>query len=252
MENANYFYKDTFAVIGKAGRGSADNPQAWILPLWDEANANFTEIVSVVRKNENGMPLSVWGAMNDVDEGNKRWGENAPGEQAQGKYMAGCEADIDAQAPTGWTKWIIPAQTYMTVKCTMDEYGIVFSKIVNDPKIQIVGTVHERYPEPGNPSIVELWFPIADGMMFCQSCYMPMTKPEKFGTEANGNPSLDYCCYCYANGDFTTKQTLEEAVEGNIQFWRKEGDKTDDEARARIWEVFPKLKRWAISAEGTK
>ena len=73
---------------------------------------------------------------------------------------------------------------------------------------------------------------------------MPMTTPEKFGTEADGTPSADYCCYCYADGDFTTKQTLEEAVEGNIQFWR-DGCKNDGEARARIMEVFPKLKRWA-------
>lgn len=246
MEKAKYFYKDTFAVIGKSGHGPADNPQTWILPLWDDANKNFTEIADVIQKNENEMPLSLWGAMNDMSESNKRWGENenAPDEPVQGKYIAGCEADTDAQPPVGWTKWIIPAQTYMIVKCTMDEYGEVFGKIVNDPEIQIAGTVHERYPEPDNPSVVELWFPIADGMMFCQSCYMPMTVTEKFGNETGDSPSMDYCCYCYADGDFTEKQTLEEAVVANIQFWREENDKSDDEAKARIMEVFPKLKRW--------
>ena len=203
--NVAYIYKDTFAVIGKAGQGLADNPQAWILPLWSQFDANFSEIIGVIRRNENGMPVGVWGAMNDVDESNKRWGENATGEPAQGKYMAGCEADIDAQPPAGWTKWIIPAQTYMTVKCTMAAYDDVFSKIVNDPDIQIVGTVHERYPDPGNPSIVELWFPISDGIMYCQSCHMPMTKPEEFGTETGGNPSRDYCSNCYSDGTFTAK-----------------------------------------------
>ena len=78
----------------------------------------------------------------------------------------------------------------------------------------------------------------------CQSCYMEMDAAEKFGTESCGGPSQDYCCYCYKDGEFTEKQTLVEAVEGNIQFWKEEGD-SDDDARAKIMAVFPKLKRWA-------
>ena len=78
----------------------------------------------------------------------------------------------------------------------------------------------------------------------CQSCYMEMKEPNDFGGELNGNRNEDYCQYCYANGEFTTKQTLAEAVEGNIQFWRVDGDESDDEARVRIMEVFPTLKRW--------
>jgi hypothetical protein len=82
----------------------------------------------------------------------------------------------------------------------------------------------------------------------CQSCYMPMSKPENFGKEADGSPSEDYCCYCYENGDFTTKQTLEEAVESNIQFWQDEGQ-TAEEARADIMKVFPTLKRWKTACQ---
>ena len=80
----------------------------------------------------------------------------------------------------------------------------------------------------------------------CQSCAMPMEKPENFGTEANGKPSADYCCYCYEKGKFTTEQTLEQAVESNIEFWLEECGNDHDKARARIMEVFPKLKRWAV------
>ena len=79
----------------------------------------------------------------------------------------------------------------------------------------------------------------------CQSCYMPMAKPEDFGKEADGSPNPDYCVHCYENGDFSWKCSFEEAVEGNIQFWREDGDEGDEPARARIMEVFPKLKRWA-------
>ena len=78
----------------------------------------------------------------------------------------------------------------------------------------------------------------------CQSCAMPMKTSEDFGTEKSGSPSQDYCCHCYQKGAFTCEQTFEEAVEGNIQWWKEEGDKSDDEARARIMEVFPTLKRW--------
>ena len=37
---------------------------------------------------------------------------------------------------------------------------------------------------------------------------------------------------------------LTEAVEFNIQFWRADGDSSDDEAKTRIMEVFPTLKKW--------
>jgi len=73
---------------------------------------------------------------------------------------------------------------------------------------------------------------------------MPMDEPDKFGTEACGAPSKDYCCYCFKDGDFTEKQTLEEAVAANIPFWKNE-DEGDDVARQRIMGIFPTLKRWA-------
>ncbi|MCL2199327.1 MAG: zinc ribbon domain-containing protein [Defluviitaleaceae bacterium] len=79
----------------------------------------------------------------------------------------------------------------------------------------------------------------------CQSCAMPMDAPEKFGQEANGSQNKDYCCHCWKKGKFAYKSTLEQAVENNIPWWREEGDENDDAARARIMEVFPKLKRWA-------
>jgi len=74
-----------------------------------------------------------------------------------------------------------------------------------------------------------------------------MEKPEDFGTEKDGSASQDYCCHCYSNGAFTDEMTFEEAVEANIPFWKEEGDKSDDEARARIMAIFPTLKRWAKS-----
>ena len=79
----------------------------------------------------------------------------------------------------------------------------------------------------------------------CQSCAMPLKEGEDFGTEKGGGASGDYCCHCYKDGEFTWQAaSLDEAVEGNIEFWEKEGDESDDELRARVKEEFSKLKRW--------
>ena len=80
--------------------------------------------------------------------------------------------------------------------------------------------------------------------VLCQSCAMPMDAPEKFGQETDGSKNEDYCCHCWKNGKFAYESTFEQAVEDNIPFWKGEGE-SDDVARARIMEVFPKLKRWA-------
>ncbi len=154
--NTRIVYKEAFSVIGKMGMGPAGEPGKWILPLWDSANAGFKEIASLIRYDEKGNPAGLWGAMNDVDEQNKRWGE-------YGKYMAGCEAEPHAEAPEGWSKWVTPAQTYLVVDCTLTGYGEVFEKMTSNKELTIVGTVHERYPEPGNPEKIELYFPIASG-----------------------------------------------------------------------------------------
>lgn len=45
----------------------------------------------------------------------------------------------------------------------------------------------------------------------CQSCSMPLDKPEMMGTEKDGSKSNEYCVYCYQNGAFINpNMTLEE------------------------------------------
>ena len=82
-------------------------------------------------------------------------------------------------------------------------------------------------------------------ILHCQSCYMTMDTDEKFGSMADGSQATDYCVHCFQKGEFTFPQTLEQAVEGNIPWWKAEGE-SDDVARARIMEVFPHLKRWKV------
>jgi hypothetical protein len=81
----------------------------------------------------------------------------------------------------------------------------------------------------------------------CQSCEMRMPEPDKFGTNADGSRSDDYCCYCWKNGKFTDpNRTLEQAIEDNIRFVLEyKIAETEDEARAMLKESMPTLKRWA-------
>lgn len=79
---------------------------------------------------------------------------------------------------------------------------------------------------------------------FCQSCAMKMSEKD-YGSNADGSKNKEYCKYCFQNGKFTKEQTMEEAIESDIQFWMNDTDcKTADAARSKMMEVFPKLKRW--------
>jgi len=79
--------------------------------------------------------------------------------------------------------------------------------------------------------------------IICQSCSMPMDA-NQYGTLASGEITKEYCHYCYKNGDYTTPQTLDEAIEGNIQFWLERSGNDPDKARAMIRKTFETLNRW--------
>ena len=78
---------------------------------------------------------------------------------------------------------------------------------------------------------------------FCQSCAMPMQKPEDFGTNANGSRNQDYCRYCYQNGQFTEPGiTMEQMIEkcAGIMKQMNLPQKQIEQTKTFI----PMLKRW--------
>jgi len=80
---------------------------------------------------------------------------------------------------------------------------------------------------------------------FCQRCAMPMTKPEEFGTNADGSKNEDYCCYCYKNGAFFHPDaTMEEVIEGCIPHVVPDVFADETTARAAMNQHFPTLKCW--------
>ena len=82
----------------------------------------------------------------------------------------------------------------------------------------------------------------------CQSCSMPMTASEHFGTNSNGSPSMDYCCFCFQNGNFTHHLSMEETIVNSVSFLGSEKidgrTLTKEEAALKMHTLFPTLKRW--------
>jgi len=78
---------------------------------------------------------------------------------------------------------------------------------------------------------------------FCQSCAMPMQKPEDFGTNADGSKGEEYCQYCFQNGEFTEPDlTMKRMVEKCAGIMKQ---MNAPEAQIEQTKQFiPTLKRW--------
>ncbi len=84
-------------------------------------------------------------------------------------------------------------------------------------------------------------------MRFCQSCGMPLARPEDYGTEVDGAPSADYCTYCYQKGGFTRDCTMEEMADFCLTVPANQAlmkGKAPREAKEQMMAFFATLKRW--------
>lgn len=78
---------------------------------------------------------------------------------------------------------------------------------------------------------------------FCQSCSMPLDKPELLGTEKDGSKSKEYCTYCYQNGAFINpNMTLTEMK--TLVKTQMEKMKMDAGIINMAVGSLPNLKRW--------
>lgn len=84
-------------------------------------------------------------------------------------------------------------------------------------------------------------------MNYCQSCGMPMEEgcTEILGTNLDGSKNEEYCTYCFQNGEFTTKGTMEEMRDICVMHMVQENNNMTKEMATKIMdEYLPKLKRW--------
>lgn len=144
--------KASFSVIGK--EGSTKDSEGFIQRLWADANAHFSEVQELAKRDENNRLVGIWGAMSDYSHSYKPWDDNF----SKGLYLAGIECTDDAQAPRGWTKWVIPGYEYL---CAEVENETTFLDVMNYMKTNgmiLSGAVHD-YIRPADGKNF-MYFPI--------------------------------------------------------------------------------------------
>ncbi len=77
----------------------------------------------------------------------------------------------------------------------------------------------------------------------CQSCGMPIISEDLLGKNKDGSINNDYCKYCYKNGEFIDKVSMEEYIAMCSQYGSQAG-MTNAEMRQYCKKLFPNLKRW--------
>jgi len=80
---------------------------------------------------------------------------------------------------------------------------------------------------------------------FCQSCAMPMDKPELHGTNADGSKSEDYCTYCFQDEKFTaTDMTMQGMIDKCVEIMVQRKIMPKEQAMGIMTKTIPNLKRW--------
>lgn len=80
-------------------------------------------------------------------------------------------------------------------------------------------------------------------LSFCQSCAMPMAKPDDYGTNLDGSQSKEYCHYCYQNGQFTEPDITVELMMTKCECIMKQIDIPNEQIE-HTKALIPLLKRW--------
>ena len=77
---------------------------------------------------------------------------------SKGLYLAGVECDPAAEAPKGWTKWVIPGFEYLYVECVSPTVFADMLRYLRDNNMTLAGAVHDfTCPKTGKNY---MYFPI--------------------------------------------------------------------------------------------
>jgi Putative zinc ribbon domain len=89
-----------------------------------------------------------------------------------------------------------------------------------------------------------------DEKIRCQSCGMPLEDDMSFnGTMADGSKDLEYCQFCFQNGEFTAPDmTVDQMVQSSVDFMTANMGFALDQAREMSQRIIPRLKRWQDQA----
>ena len=129
--------KESFCVIGK--EGSTESGPGIVQSLWNDANSHFAEVAHLAKRDNSGNLTGIWGAMTDFSRSFKPWEDGF----SKGLYLAGVECEIDAEAPEGWSKWVIPGFEYVYAEC---DHATIFTDMIRylqENQLPLVGAVHD-------------------------------------------------------------------------------------------------------------
>lgn len=144
--------KESFVVIGK--EGSTNDGEGFIQKLWENANSHFHEVEHLAKRNETGGIAGIWGAMSDFSHSFLPWEDGF----SKGVYLAGVECTEQAEAPAGWTKWVIPGYEYISVEKDSETVFPEVLRYLQEHNLSLVGAVHDfTCPDTGKEY---MFFPI--------------------------------------------------------------------------------------------
>ena len=84
-----------------------------------------------------------------------------------------------------------------------------------------------------------------DDKLRCQSCGMPLSAAEDFGTNADGSAAAEFCKFCFAGGEFTNpNQMLAEMIQSSIENMTSDLNMPTERATELANSFIPTLRRW--------
>jgi hypothetical protein len=109
----------------------------------------------------------------------------------------------------------------------------------------------KSHPDPGHTMESRTGIPcgitnkktIMEAYTCCQSCGMPIDRPELMGTEKDHSKSTIYCIYCYRDGEFyQPDMTIEQMKQHVREELRK--SRASETVIATAVNHLPHLSRW--------
>ena len=80
----------------------------------------------------------MWGAMSDLSRSFRPWEDFE-----KGLYLAGVECVDGAEAPEGWTKWVVPGYEYLRAEREDEESFAQVLRYMRENGIPLAGAVHD-------------------------------------------------------------------------------------------------------------
>ncbi len=72
---------------------------------------------------------------------------------------------------------------------------------------------------------------------------MPIISEEQLGKNQDGSINRDYCKYCYENGEFIDKVSMQEYIQ-MCSLYGAQAGMTNEQMKQHCAQLFPTLKRW--------